>query len=436
MTALSAAALSVMAQPIVEEESESVVVFGKTSDADRAIFEKDRPQGVHEIPTPKFTVKTSDNKFMLTIGGAINVIMGCDLGNNLYKMDGAGINFITNEIPVPAVKGRKADYYINALNSKIDLQIVGFGGTANQITGYFRIGTDGISPQIKFKRAYLSWRNFTGGLKKTLLEDANACQPPTIDPQGPSGCVSTTVYEVGYTSPSFSGFRFAAALDMPTWYSSNGVYRGKDYPTFDGTQVADYGDAEQVVPDIPIWIQYEFSKWNRIRVSGIIRNFAYRDLVKCRTRHTVGWGVMLSGNIQPLTPVILYYQLAYGCGIGNYLQDIAGMPLSFIPKSEVPGEMKASPMAGFNIGATFNISPKWQINIMGSESRIWDVSRYCTASDATANYKYALYGAANVFYNISSYLQWGIEYIYGRHQTWNKSGANDSRIQTQMQFTF
>jgi len=208
---------------------------------------------------------------MLTIGGAINVIMGCDLGNNLYKMDGAGINFITNEIPVPAVKGRKADYYINALNSKIDLQVVGFGGTANQITGYFRIGTNGISPQIKFKRAYLSWRNFTGGLKKTLLEDANACQPPTIDPQGPSGCVSTTVYEVGYTSPSISGFRFAAALDMPTWYSSNGVYRGKDYPTFDGTQVADYGDAEQVVPDIPIWAQYEFSKWNRIRVSGIIR---------------------------------------------------------------------------------------------------------------------------------------------------------------------
>lgn len=436
MAAMAAASLSVVGQPMVEEESESLVIFGKTTPAERTILEKDRETGVHEVPTPKFVVKTRNNKFMLTIGGVINVIMGCDLGNNLYKMDGAGINFTTNEIPVPAVKGRKADYYINALNSKIDFQVVGFGGSVNQVTAYLRLGTNGISSQVKFKRAYLSWRNFTGGLKKTLLEDANACQPPTIDPQGPSGCVSTSVYEVGYQSPSLCGFKFAAALDMPTWYSSNGVYRGKDYPIFEGKQVADYGDAEQVVPDIPMWAEYSFSKWNRIRVSGIIRNFAYRDLVNCRTRHTVGWGVMLSGNIQPAQPVILYYQLAYGCGIGNYLQDIAGMPLSFVPQDNSPGKMKASPMAGFNIGATFNISPKWQINIMGSESRIWDVSRYCTASDATDNYKYALYGAANLFYNISSYLQCGVEYIYGRHQTWSDVGANDSRVQAQMQFTF
>lgn len=38
-------------------------------------------------------------------------------------------------------------------------------------------------------------------------------------------------------------------------------------------------------------------------------------------------------------------------------------------------------------------------------------------------------------YNITSYLQCGMEYIWGRHVTWNKGGANDSRIQAQIKFT-
>lgn len=98
--------------------------------------------------------------------------------------------------------------------------------------------------------------------------------------------------------------------------------------------------------------------------------------------------------------------------------------------------MKASPMMGANIGVSINPSAKWQINAMFSESRIWDVEDYCNALPESQNYKYALYGAVNCFYNITSYLQAGIEYLYGRRTTWNHGGASDSRIQTQLAFTF
>ena len=43
-------------------------------------------------------------------------------------------------------------------------------------------------------------------------------------------------------------------------------------------------------------MEYTFSPWNRIRVSGILRNFAYKDMVDNKTRHLVGWGAMLSGG--------------------------------------------------------------------------------------------------------------------------------------------
>ena len=399
------------------------------------ILEHSRPHEANSIPTPKFALKSDNNNFIMTIGGQLNIIAGGDIGNNLYSQPGAGISFVTNAIPVPATAGKKGDFYINPLNGFVDMQIVGFANTSNELTGYFKVGTNGINTSLVLQRAYLTWRGFTGGMKLTLFQDDYACQPPTIDPEGPSGCISNVAYELSYKSKSYNGFRFAIGMDIPTFYSSNGYYRGKDYPRLDNTLVSTT-DYDQIVPDIPAWVEYSFSQWNRIRLSGIYRNFRYKDKISNTTRNATGWGAMLSGNIQPASQWILYYQAAYGKGIGSYLQDIAGHPYSFIPSDDDPGRMSASPMLGANIGVTFNATKKLQFNAMFSESRIWGVADYANAGTTADNYKYALYGAVNCFYNINSFLQVGLEYLYGHRQTWDMGGANDNRIQTQLSFSF
>lgn len=415
------------------------------------VLEETRPHDPRVRSIPKFVIANPNNEnFMLTIGGQLNVIMGGDIGNNLYKQSDAGISFITADIPVPAEAGHKGDFYINPINGYVDLQIVGLANTENQISGYFKVGTNGVNTSLALQRAYLSWRGITAGLKLTLFQDDYACQPATIDPEGPSGEVSAAVYELSYKSKSYKGFRFAAGLDIPTYYSSNGYYKGKDYPKLDGTLVGLTG-YDQYIPDIPLWAEYSFSQWNRIRVSGILRNFIYKDVVANKTRDAFGWGVMLSGNIQPEKKWILYYQVAYGRGIANYIQDIAGHPYSFIPKDDAPGKMEASPMLGANIGVTFNATSKLQFNAVASTTRIWGVRNYATVEPAepdanapqdanvtsqTQDYKYAIYGAVNCFYNFNSFLQGGIEYLYGRRGTWNIGGANDHRIQAQLSFSF
>lgn len=436
---LGASAMSATAQDPTADltgGSGSKIVFTRTDDATREILNRHRPVENKAIPAPTFALKTQNNKFIMTIGGSINLVYGYDIGNNLYQQPGAGISFVTSAIPVPSVKGHRSDYYINPFNSAVDMQIVGLANTDNEISAYVKLGTDGNSMNLMLLRAYMTWRNFTFGEKLTLLQDCYACQPPTIDPEGPSGCVSNVAYEISYTSPSYNGFRYAVGLDMPTYYSSNGIYRGKDFPRFDGTQVANYRNAEQIIPDVPAWIEYSFSQWNRIRLSGILRTFSYVDNVADKTRHLAAWGAMLSGNLSPCDSFIFYYQFAYGKGIGNYIQDIAGKPISFIPRDDRPGRMKASPMMGLNAGVTFNATKKLQFNAMFSEARIWDVEDYCNALPSGENYKYALYAAANCFYNITPYLQCGVEYLWGHRQTWNQGGAHDNRIQAQLQFTF
>lgn len=438
---VSAAALCGTSVAFAQEQSENT---GKSQrgieivrpDAELTkILKKDSEHDFKQAPVPAFVVHTRDNKFMLTVGGQINPIFGYDFGNNLYKTD-AGISFVTQDIPVPAVAGKKADYYINPLNGALTFQIVGFGGTDNQISAFFKIGTNGNTPNINFTRAWLTWRGITAGQKLTLLQDDYACQPPTIDPEGPSGCVSTVAYEISYKSKSYNGFRFAVGLDMPTYYHSNGRYQGKDYPEFDGKMVVNPEGAEHLMPDVPAWVEYQYSQWNRIRLSGIYRNFSYRDLINNKKKSVSGYGVMLSGNFQPINPLIFYFQAMYGKGIGAYLQDIAGLPLSFTPSDDKLGHMKANPMMGINVGLTWNITDQWQANAMGSVSRIWDVENYVTYKESGQNYRYANYYAANVFYNITPYLQWGLEYLYGKRATYGLGSGHDNRIQTQIMFTF
>lgn len=400
------------------------------------ILSRNRHNERHYHSTPKYILANPSNyDFMLTIGGQLNVILGGDIGNNLYHQSSAGISFTTSAIPVPAQKGKKGDFYINPIDGFIDFQMVGLANTENEVSGYIKIGTNGVTTSLALQRAYLTWRGLTGGLKLTMFQDDYACQPPTIDPEGPSGCISAAVYELSYKSKSYNGFRFAAGLDVPTYNTALGYYRGHDFPALEGEQVTTT-DYEQIIPDVPVWVEYSWSKWNRIRVSGILRNFIYKDNLQDKTRYSQGWGVMLSGNVQPASKWILYYQFAYGQGIGSYLQDIAGHPYSFTPKNSDPGRMQANPMMGANIGVSFNPTSKLQFNAMFSESRIWNVADYANSLDESENYKYALYGAVNCFYNINPFLQLGVEYLWGHRETWNIGGAHDSRLQAQLQFNF
>ena len=454
---ISAAAVVLMIVPAMAQQSElarteagkdariSLVHTGKDTVVYN-ILKDDRPIKFRDAPVPHFAIHTKDNKFIMTIGGQINPIIGWDLGNELYEQAGAGNGFVTQQIPVPAPQFKRSDFFIDALNAYVDFQVVGFGGTRDQITGYIKIGPDGYSSPIKLKRAYVKWRGITAGLKKTLLQDDYACQPPTIDPQGPCGMVSTSSYEISYMSPSFHGFRAVIGLDFPTFNSSNGHYLGKDYKAWNGEPlvyrtVCDPTAYNQMVPDIPLWIEWAKSDVNRIRLSGLIRTLNYRDMLAEKRRTAVGWGIMLSGNFSPVDPLIFYAQAIYGKGIGQYIQDMAGVPLSFTPKSENPGEMTPTPQMGIVGGVTYNINKRWQVNAMYSMARMWDVGAYAldesegeNNAGEFSNYRYCNYVAANVFYNISSFFQVGVEYLYGQRHTWYRGQAHDNRIQAQFSF--
>ena len=224
----------------------------------------------------------------MTIGGEINPIMGWDIGNNLYKQDGAGISFVTSAIPVPAVKGHRGDYYINPINGIP--RPPGGGASPTRSTDYRLC-------ESRHKRHKLSARAPKGICVVATLHRRHEAHTlpgrlrlpaPTIDPEGPSGCVSTVAYEIGYTSKSYGGFRFAIAADMPSYYSLERLLsrqRLSHVRRQAGAQRRRRRDGAR----LPAWIEYSHSQWNRVRLSGILRHYAYRDLVAGKRRGVMGW---------------------------------------------------------------------------------------------------------------------------------------------------
>lgn len=394
----------------------------KTSDADKDIMKAAKPKHPFTPKVPNFVLKEGNGKFIMGLGGFIQPIVGWDLGNVMPSM-----YFIPSIIPVPAVKGQKSEFFSRPFNSALDLQVIALPGQKDQVVGYVKVQFGGPQRAVQLTEAYVQYRGITMGRSFSVFTDC-AAMPNTIDPQGPNGASCAYAYITSYTSKSYSGFNYSLSLELPTFDNTKGIYNGKDYPDLDNSQI--YGSASQSVPDAIAYLQYAGKNSNnRVRVSGIVRNFRYRDLVKDDTRNVMGWGVMLSGNLQPCKPLILYYEGTYGQGIGNYIQDLSGLPMSYIPKDNMPGKMKAAPMFGFLGGATINFTPKLQSNLMFSEARAWDTGSYYS------NYKYGLYGTANLFYNITPYLQYGIEYQWGKHSTFTDGSSTVNRIQTTLMFT-
>ena len=85
--------------------------------------------------------------------------------------------------------------------------------------------------------------------------------------------------------------------------------------------------------------------------------------------------------------------------------------------------------SGWFAGFKFLPSDDWSINLTYGTSRVWKVSH------AYPDFKYGLDARISAFYKMTPWLQSGIEYLWGKHQTFDHKHGQVSRIQTVMMFT-
>lgn len=393
----------------------AVVMSGNPDHASNlvAILYSARDLNFQDPRAPRFMFLDRKGEVALGIGGYIK-------GTTSYDFHGAiddGPNFTTYQIPVPANPAMRNRFNADASHSTIFLQLVG----KNSRFGYYQVyvqtnftGGSYGSYGLKLKQAYLSISNVKIGLARSTFEDGEAGLP-TVDDQGPSGQIAAKNMLVQYAPYLTDDIRLAVSLEMPK----------ASYTTGDHAEAIN-----QRAPDVPVYLQYNYAGDSHVRLSAILRNLSYRDLVAAKNRFVTGWGVQLSGVTHIAGPLSMYYQGAYGKGIAQYCNDLSGFGFDLIPAS-TPGKLKAPGTLALIGGLQFTVNDRLFISGGYSQMRLYDQERL-----GGATYRYGQYVVASAFWTIAPEVQLGLEYLHGQRSDVDHQHNTANRIEAMLQYSF
>lgn len=401
------------------EELSIKIVDGADSTDYYITLHENAPHINHVKDVPRFSIQGKEHKFYMGIGVNIKGVATYDFGDPISNPN----LFTTSAIPMNTAPGNGAQYNFSAQQSNVYLNVVAFPNAKNQIGAYVSMNFMNSDYNPMLQHAYLKYRDVTAGYTYSIFTNA-AAAPATIDYEGPNSFTAVIHGMISY-EPYFGPkkeWRAGVALDLPANSFTN------------GSQTA---TVTQRVPDIPFYIQRSWaggSGW--LRLSGIIRNLYYRNLESQKNVDKIGWGVKASGSTPIAGGLSAYYQAVYGKGIASYIQDLTGCGMDLMPKGDSQSTLTpVKAWAGFG-ALQYNFTPNLFCTALYSHVRTYADSYNSTSSPWGVSYKYAQYILGNVFYNVNSIVQVGVEYIYGRRVNYDGTQAHDNRVEAMLQVSF
>ena len=399
------------------------------------VLEENAPKYFNAPGMPRFSVIGNQREFYLGIGGYIRGSLSYDWGNPIESP----LYFITNAIPMGDNRGNGSMVQMSAASSNMFFNFVALPHTDNKVGAYVDFGfAEGLGNYgFSVKAAYLTYRNFVVGYTTSLFTDGQAAAQ-TIDQQGPNAMTFLFNTVIDWQRKLNDHWKIGVGVEMP---SVNATYGSRNQAV------------GQRLPDIPLYLQYSWKEgkgW--IRLSGLLRDMQYRNLVTGNNSSQAGVAVKLS-SVGPLTSrLTLYSQSVFGTGIGSYVQDLQGLGLDLVPVDGASGKMRPVEVVGSYLGLQYRISPVLSTSATFSEVKCFmpdgyqsgidaGVSGVSSGSDGTygpwgGTYKQASYFVCNLIYKVSPVLTTGVEYLWGSRKDLNDEMHHNNRLQASLRVNF
>lgn len=393
---------------ISEEEPEDLEII--------QIFKENAPKAFTAPGAPRFAILGKEKKFYLGIGGYVKGTASFDFKNPIDNPT----YFTTSNIPMNQAPGNGGLFQLSAQTSNIFFNFIAMPGQHHQLGAYinFNFANDGYAPDLQY--AYLTYRGFSIGYNFSMFADLNA-GPPTIDQEGPPSWPTVSNPQLNYTY-KHGGWSFAVGAELPMTSETTNSYTSQ---------------VNQRIPAIPAYIQYAWGKnSNTVRLAGLWRNMQYRNLVEEKNHNAMGWGIQLTGTLSPVSQIEFFYQGLYGKGISSFMQDMNGLGLDLVPNPTQEGKLNLVESWGGYLGMQINLTKNVFCSHTYSQVRNYADSYQQGTTLWKEQYRYAQYIVNNVFWNCTSNIQVGLEYIWGRKVIMDGEKRSDNRIQAMMQFNF
>lgn len=419
---LLGALLAFTSQAQLLRNATKVNTFGHSEEIDSTqlygILHHNAPEDFQTPGVPAVAVVGKGGKFILGVGGYIKAVTGLDMGHPIDNAD----EFITSQIPMGPVDGNNIRYNLSAKQTSLFVNFVALPGTGNEIGAFVSANLlNDYTPTLQY--AYLKYRGIKAGYDNTLFSDP-AAGAPAVDYEGPCSNTASPVGGISYTyEPNPHGrWLIAAGIELPH----------PSFTTVEGCTKWVY----QRVPDIPIAARFSWDGGNSwVRTSAVFRTMTFRDVATATNHNRFGYGFQLSGAVNFLSRLTLYYQGVWGKGIGSLIQDTADEGLDLCPTDDGKSLSPVMLWGGFT-SLLYQITDRLSASATYSHLRTYALPFAGGSTPRADLYKYAQYISANIFYKVTSYFQVGLENIWGRRNNYDGLKAADDRLQLAFQLSF
>lgn len=388
--------------------SERVLFFGQkdTKPSTERIHElmnhfyEDQFRCISEPAAPSYMFMTRNANLALGLGGALKLRSWFDWNGTL---PGAAFN----PYNIPLHPDRAEMRALGATTAGTMVYLRAFGH--NEQLGEYQLHIEGefygdAAVHFLLRKAYASLNDWTIGLAPTTFSDP-AALPHTVDIQGPNNKIDATAILLRWMHTWADSWVMAASVENPAPLKVTDVPQQSKL-------------VKQWIPDLSTFLQYQWGHGHlqHIRLSLTARTMSYRNLLLQENINKVGWGVQLSSVFNPIRPLTVYATLNGGRGIASLGGDWIMNNFDMCPDPEHPGTLYAPHVLGYMVGLQYNFSP----HLFASTA--WGQARFSPMRNAIRpqEYKYGVYGAANLFYNITSRVQVGCGYNIGKRENFSR----------------
>lgn len=377
------------------------------------MFYMDQFRHFQDPRAPYFMFMSKDGKLAMGLGGLIRM-------RGYYDWDGSipANGFSPYAIPIPKDPTSMKRLFATPAGTGLFFTILGKNSILGNFMGFFQADFSGYNNRgFKLKKAYLTAGDWTMGYATTTFEDTQA-QPATIDGAGPNGRTTRTNVLVRYMHTFKTKWTVAGSLEFPSSsIAGDGVHT---------KACSDY------VPDIAGFFQYAWgADKSHVRLSVLGRVLTYRDMVVAKNYNIFGWGTQLSAVVHALPALTFYGIGTVGQGHESYTSDLASDNYDLITDPGNLGKLYAPTSIGAVLGAQYYFTPNIFADVALSEQRYLPKK-----NPGDGQYKYGLYGAFNLFWDITPRFEVGLEYLSGKRMNFNGTHGNANRITAMMMLSF
>lgn len=333
--------------------------------------------------------------------------------------------------------GNDGNFTFSVRQSRLGIQ----GGYGEDVTfklegELFGVGSDQGQTTLRVRHAYATYKNFLMGQTWSNFMDIDIF-PNTISYWGPTGMVFYRNQQARYSFPMGED-EFSVTLEDPSTALTVGKFASTPNcdlpnppPDCESTE-SNAADVFQSYNDLPdLAARYRNNgDFGHYQVAGIVRKLGYERLDNGRKDYEIGWGINTSTALNTWGSDQLKLQVAYGEGIGNYMND-GGVDIAPDSADLNKANAEAVPLWGLSAYYDHYWSDKWSTSVG------WSMTDLDTSNgQGPDEFKKGQIANINLLYYPRDHVMMGTEFIWGQREDIDGSTGSDYQVQFSLKVDF